>query len=59
MPQYVECGSCGGFHRSDYWGDCRNDAERFTAEDLDTKHGPNNWDYLSIEDQMRAESDPD
>ena len=24
-----ECGCCGGHHRPEYWGDCRNDAERF------------------------------
>ena len=26
----VECGSCSHFHRVDYFGDCRNDSERFT-----------------------------
>ena len=30
MPErFAECGSCGAYHRADYWGDCRNDAERF------------------------------
>lgn len=24
-----ECGCCGQYHRPNYWGDCRNDAERF------------------------------
>lgn len=24
-----ECGCCGGYHRPDFYGDCRNDAERF------------------------------
>lgn len=24
-----ECGCCGCYHRLDYWGDCRNDSERF------------------------------
>ena len=24
-----QCGSCGGYHRVGYKGDCRNDAERF------------------------------
>ena len=27
---FIECGCCGAYHRSDYWGDCRNDAERFS-----------------------------
>lgn len=25
----VECGCCGFYHREDYCGDCRNDAERY------------------------------
>jgi len=24
-----ECGCCGGYHRPDFHGDCRNDDERF------------------------------
>ncbi len=31
---YHECGSCGAYHRADYAGDCRNDSERFSYEDL-------------------------
>src|ERR1700704_3280708 len=26
---YIECGCCGAYHRSTYYGDCRNDIERF------------------------------
>lgn len=29
MQRFAECGSCGAYHRADYWGDCRNDDERF------------------------------
>ena len=29
----VECGSCGQFHRTDYFDDCRNDEERFSSEE--------------------------
>jgi len=25
----IECGCCGAYHRVEYRGDCRNDAERF------------------------------
>lgn len=28
-PELEECGCCGGFHRTNYDGDCRDDAERF------------------------------
>lgn len=43
LPRYVLCGCCEQYHRRDYWGDCRNDAERFNPEDLDAKHGVNGW----------------
>ena len=26
---FIECGSCGSFHRTDFLGDCREDSERF------------------------------
>ena len=26
---FIECGCCGAYHRSTYYGDCRNDLERF------------------------------
>jgi hypothetical protein len=29
VDHLAECGCCGGYHRPDYWGDCRNDSERF------------------------------
>ena len=27
---FEECGCCGGYHRDDWYGDCRNDRERYT-----------------------------
>lgn len=27
--QFVECGCCGSYHRVDFFGDCREDSERF------------------------------
>ena len=31
LPQekFVECGSCGAYHRADFHGDCRDNSERF------------------------------
>ena len=26
---FIECGSCGAYHRTDFEGDCREDSERF------------------------------
>lgn len=43
---FVECGSCGHYHREDYWGDCRNDAERFRWDQL-----PINAAVMDLEEQ--------
>jgi len=48
---YDECGSCGHYHRPEYRGDCRNDAERFTADRLDEMHGDGGWTYRDLEEQ--------
>ena len=29
----VECGCCDHHHRADFFGDCRNDAQRFIEQD--------------------------
>jgi len=35
-----ECGCCGAWHRDSFWGDCRNDTERFIdPEDFGTRSG--------------------
>jgi hypothetical protein len=31
---FVECGCCGAYHRTDFYGDCRENSERF--DDLPT-----------------------
>ncbi len=42
-PIFVHCGSCECYHRVDYYGDCRNDAERFFPDDLDERYGAEGW----------------
>lgn len=27
--KFIECGSCGAYHRLDFTGDCREDSERY------------------------------
>jgi hypothetical protein len=39
LPVYYDCGICGHFHPIAWNGDCRDDANRFTHDDLETKHG--------------------
>ena len=26
---FIACGCCGSYHRTDFYGDCREDSERF------------------------------
>lgn len=42
-PTYYECGICGHMHPRSWNGDCRDDANRFTCEALDAKHGILEW----------------
>ncbi len=32
--KYLECGCCEHYHRESFTGDCRDDTERFTLDDL-------------------------
>ncbi len=32
---FEECGCCGEYHRDTWFGDCRNDEERFNLEEID------------------------
>ena len=31
---FIECGCCGAWHRNDFYGDCRNDNNRFGFDEL-------------------------
>jgi hypothetical protein len=42
-PVYYECGICGSFHPWNWDGDCRDDANRFSIEQLNKKHGVTSW----------------
>ena len=42
---FVECGCCGEYHRPGYWGDCRNDEERFSDV-------PDDATIYTLEEQM-------
>jgi hypothetical protein len=39
----VECGCCSEYHLADYFGDCRDDAHRFTSDQLDHQYGLDGW----------------
>ena len=33
--KFYECGSCGFFHPATFYGDCRDDNNRFTIEEAE------------------------
>ena len=43
VPSFVECGSCGAYHRVGFYGVCRDDEERFGPDQLDEQYGPSGW----------------
>ena len=47
---WVECGSCGEWHRSDFYGDCREDSERFADPPWETANS-----ILTLEEQLEKE----
>ena len=49
-PTYYECGCCDQLHSTSFFGDCREDANRFNPEDLDAKHGESRWEIVEMEE---------
>lgn len=42
-PQFFQCDSCNHYHSTGWYGDCRDDDNRFTAGFLDKQYGPDGW----------------
>ena len=57
---YILCQHCSHFHPWFWDGDCTNDSNRFTYEQLDERHGSNGWDtspctgLVWVEDELYA-----
>jgi hypothetical protein len=48
LPKFYACGCCGGYHNINLpdWVDCRDDSNRFTAEQLDDLYGVGLWEEV-------------
>jgi hypothetical protein len=46
--RFVLCGCCEHYHQEKYFGDCRNDAERFTFYELEDFYGQGVWTELEV-----------
>jgi hypothetical protein len=55
-PLYYACEICGHNHPWSFNGDCRDDENRFTDEQLDTKHGGAiNWECRTMDERVAAD----
>lgn len=54
-PVFIECGCCNCYHPAEFYGDCRDDANRFAGGDLDERYGLDGWAEITIEEQEREE----
>ena len=63
----IECGCCEFHHRSDFWGDCRTDSQRFLPHDpidgepeyvcADGQHWISDAEWIRREDARAQEAD--
>lgn len=49
-PRFIECGCCGMLHPVNFGGDCRDDDNRFAADQLDAKYGSHGWEEIYNEE---------
>lgn len=55
---FIECGCCGHYHRVEFGGDCRDNAHRFTADQIEAMHGVTIWEQvLDLDEQERQEQE--
>lgn len=54
---YYDCEICGHFHPWNWNADCRDDKNRFSYDDLDKRHGPDNYEIKTMEERI-AEGKP-
>jgi len=51
LPVFVECGCCGSLHPKNFCGECRDDDNRFNADQLDEKYGAGGWEEIPLDDE--------
>ncbi len=55
QPVYYECGICDHFHPWHWDGDCRDDANRLTYDQLDERHGQDGYELRSMDERVTAD----
>lgn len=56
---YYQCGICGCLHPWEWNGDCRENANRFTLDQLEDMYGDDYWhlDIRSMEERIIADNE--
>lgn len=54
-PVYYACGICGHNHPWRWVGDCREDGNRFTDEQLEQKHGRGGFELRDWDERVAAD----
>lgn len=55
-PRFVHCGCCECYHPVAFAGDCRDDANRFAAGDLDDRYGFDGWEEVGPDSDVEQEA---
>lgn len=50
MHYFYRCGCCESYHPAQFAGDCRDDNNRFDADELDSRYGWNRWTEIEMSD---------
>ena len=57
--KFYECGCCGCYHKEGFYGDCRNDNERYSADDIEFFSATDDFEVVSLEEQLEGENEKD
>ena len=55
---FFECGCCGHYHREDFYGDCRDDFNRYTEDEAKNMSLAETGELpriIDLEEQMESE----
>lgn len=55
IPVFYACEICSALHRWEWNGDCREDAARFSCEELDERYGYGCWEERSMDERVAAD----
>lgn len=54
-PVFYDCEICGHFHPWDWKGDCRDDANRFSYDQLDARYGADEYEIRDMAERIEAD----